>query len=188
MVSSSERNSKKLDIFKKAQFTGLFFYFILRFMFHLPYKTDPIIVTQDMCDHNLHMNVNYYYRMFDSVYTDMYVEDLDFTPEYMQSGFSTFTLEDSIRYLKEFRLGDNIYPSFHLHNVNRKLLHFVGILLNEKDELAAVFETVLGHIDMNARKVVPFDDQRQNNLLDYKANNKIDGELPFEIRLKINDI
>ena len=113
-------------------------------MFHLPYKTDPIIVTQDMCDHNLHMNVNYYYRMFDSVYTDMYVEDLDFTPEYMQSGFSTFTLEDSIRYLKEFRLGDNIYPSFHLHNVNRKLLHFVGILLNEKDELAAVFETVLG--------------------------------------------
>ena len=77
-------------------------------MFHLPYKTDPIIVTQDMCDHNLHMNVNYYYRMFDSVYTDMYVEDLDFTPEYMQSGFSTFTLEDSIRYLKEFRLGDNI--------------------------------------------------------------------------------
>ena len=157
-------------------------------MFHLPYKTDPIIVTQDMCDHNLHMNVNYYYRMFDSVYTDMYVEDLDFTPEYMQSGFSTFTLEDSIRYLKEFRLGDNIYPSFHLHNVNIKLLHFVGILLNEKDELAAVFETVLGHIDMNKRQTTNFSKSRLKTLIDLKNDHANDFTISFELKLKIKDL
>ena len=142
----------------------------------------------DMCDHNKHMNVNYYYKMFDNSYTSMYMNDLDFTPKYIASGFSTFTLEDSIRYLKEFRLGDKVYPSFHLNNVNNKLLHFVGILLNEDGELAAIFETVLGHIDLNARKVTDFNEQRLQNLLSYQASNKIDEDFPFDLKLKIKDL
>ncbi|MDA9315273.1 thioesterase family protein [Gammaproteobacteria bacterium] len=141
-----------------------------------------------MCDHNKHMNVNYYYKMFDNSYTSMYMDDLDFTPEYIASGFSTFTLEDSIRYLKEFRLGDKVYPSFHLNNVNNKLLHFVGILLNEDGELAAIFETVLGHIDLNARKVTDFSEQRLQDLLSYRTSNKIDEDFPFDLKLKIKDL
>ena len=35
----------------------------------------------------------------------MYIENLGFDDEYLASGFSTFTLEDSIRYLREFKLG-----------------------------------------------------------------------------------
>ena len=142
----------------------------------------------DMCDHNKHMNVNYYYKMFDNSYTSMYMNDLDFTPKYIASGFSTFTLEDSIRYLKEFRLGDKVYPSFHLNNVNNKLLHFVGILLNEQGELAAIFETVLGHIDLNARKVTDFSEQRLQDLLSYRTSNKIDEDFPFDLKLKIKDL
>ena len=154
----------------------------------LPYISKPIIVSQEMCDHNGHMNVNYYYKLFDSVYTDMYCSDLGFDDKYLQSGFSTFTLEDSIRYLKEFRLGDKVYPSFHLNNVNNKLLHFVGILLNEDGELAAIFETVLGHIDLNARKVTDFSEQRLQDLLSYRTSNKIDEDFPFELKLKIKDL
>ena len=154
----------------------------------LPYLSDPITVSQDMCDHNKHMNVNYYYKMFDSCYTSMYIKELDFSSEYVESGFSTFTLEDSIRYLKEFRLGDKVYPSFYLNNVNNKLLHFVGILLNEEGELAAIFETVLGHMDLNARKVTDFDDNRLKNLLSYQAANKIDENFPFDLKLKIRDL
>ena len=85
-----------------------------------------------MCDHNGHMNVKYYYQLFDDVYTKMYIENLGFDNDYLASGFSTFTLEDSIRYLREFKLNDNIYPSFYLYKVNKKLLHFVGVLLNEQ--------------------------------------------------------
>ena len=96
-------------------------------MYALPYKSEIKIVTKEMCDHNGHMNVNYYYQLFDSVYTAMYYEDLGFDDAYLASGFSTFTLEDNIRYLKEFKLDDKVYPSFYLANVNKKLLHFVGI-------------------------------------------------------------
>ena len=154
----------------------------------LPYVHDSITVTQDMCDHNGHMNVTYYYKLFDSVYTSMYIEKLGFDDEYLQSGFSTFTLEDSIRYLKEFKLNDPIHPSFYLNNVNNKLLHFVGVLQNKEGELAAIFETVLGHINLTARKVTEFDHRRLNDLLAYKELNTLEEQLPFELRLKIKDL
>jgi acyl-CoA thioesterase FadM len=118
----------------------------------------------------------------------MYIEKLGFDDEYLQSGFSTFTLEDSIRYLKEFKLNDPIHPSFYLINVNKKLLHFVGVLQNKEGELAAIFETVLGHINLSARKVTEFDDKRLNDLLAYKELNTINEQLPFELRLKIKDL
>ena len=99
-----------------------------------------------------------------------------------------FTLEDNIRYLKEFRLGDKIYPSFLLTNANEKMLHFVGILLNENDELAAIFETVLGHINLNERKMTPFSDDRLKNIIAYKNESKLDQDLPFELKLRIRDL
>ena len=154
----------------------------------LPYTTEAIIVSEEMCDHNGHMNVNYYYRLFDSVYTAMYFENLGFDDEYLASGFSTFTLEDSIRYLKEFKYGDKVYPSFYLANVNKKLLHFVGILKNENDELSAIFETVLAHMDLNARKVTEFESVKLDELLKYKNQNSLKEDLPFELKLKIRDL
>jgi acyl-CoA thioesterase FadM len=152
------------------------------------YKSEAITVTSDMCDHNGHMNVNYYYKLFDSVYTSMYIDELGFDDVYLSSGFSTFTLEDSIRYLNEFKLGEKIYPSFHLYNVNKKLLHFIGILQNEKKELAAIFETVLGHVDLKARKVTEFNNEHLSDLLNYKNSNMLDFDLPFEVRLMIKNI
>jgi acyl-CoA thioester hydrolase len=154
----------------------------------LPYKSEIKIVSKDMCDHNGHMNVNYYYQLFDSVYTEMYYKDLGFDDAYLASGFSTFTLEDSIRYLREFKLDDKVYPSFHLANVNKKLLHFVGILQNEAGELSAIFETVLAHMDLNARKVTEFSDPKLKKLLEYSSSNKLVEDLPFDLKLKIKDL
>ena len=53
----------------------------------LPYKAKVIIVSKEMCDHNGHMNVNYYYKLFDSVYTAMYYENLGFDDAYLETGF-----------------------------------------------------------------------------------------------------
>ena len=157
-------------------------------MQNLPYSSETIIVSQDMCDHNGHMNVNYYYQLFDSVYSEMYCEKLGFDDNYLASGFSTFTLEDSIRYLKEFKLDDEVFPSFYLANVNKKLLHFVGILQNKDNELSAIFETVLAHMDLNARKVTEFNSKKLKDLLDYKRINTLSEDLPFDLRLKIKDL
>ncbi len=154
----------------------------------LPYVHDVIKVTQDMCDHNGHMNVNYYYQLFDSTYTSFYINELGFGEEYLKSGFSTFTLEDSIRYLNEFRLDEEVYPSFVLYKANKKLLHFVGILQNKDEEIAAIFETVLGHIDLNKRKIVNFPNDKNEHIQNVYLTQKQIRDIPFEIKLHIKDI
>tara|TARA_Y100000739_G_scaffold224094_1_gene227972 strand:- start:1089 stop:1568 length:480 start_codon:yes stop_codon:yes gene_type:complete len=154
----------------------------------LPYIHETIKVTEDMCDHNGHMNVNYYYQLFDSTYTSFYINELDFGQEYIESGFSTFTLEDNIRYLKEFKLNESVYPSFILRKVNKKLMHFVGILQNKDSEIAAIFETVLGHIDLNKRKIIDFPDDKFQHILNVCSEQNRITEIPFEIKLNIKDI
>ena len=154
----------------------------------LPYVHDVIKVTQKMCDHNGHMNVNYYYQLFDSTYTSFYINELGFGEEYLKSGFSTFTLEDSIRYLNEFRLDEEVYPSFVLYKANKKLLHFVGILQNKDQEIAAIFETVLGHIDLNKRKIVNFPNDKNEHIQNVYLTQKQIRHIPFEIKLHIKDI
>ena len=154
----------------------------------LPYVHKPIKVSQKMCDHNGHMNVNYYYELFDSTYTSFYIDILGFDQNYVESGFSTFTLEDSIRYLNEFKLNETVYPSFVLNKVNKKLLHFVGILQNKDNQLAAIFETVLGHIDLNKRKVVNFPDDKLEKILTVCKEQTENLELPFQLKLYIKNI
>jgi acyl-CoA thioesterase FadM len=154
----------------------------------LPYVHDSITVTQDMCDHNGHMNVNYYYKLFDSTYTSFYINELGFDDDYIKSGFSTFTLEDSIRYLNEFTLSEEVYPSFILYKANKKLLHFVGILQNKDSELAAIFETVLVHIDLKKRKIVNFSDNKIQHIQEIHQKQKEGIDIPFEVKLFIKDI
>ena len=154
----------------------------------LPYKSDPIIVTEEMCDLNGHMNVNYYYKLFDSTYTSFYINELEFDDAYFASGFSTFTLEDNIRYLREFRLDDKVFPSFMLYKANKKLLHFLGILENEKNETAAIFETILGHIDLSKRKIVNFPEDKLKNLINVSESQRKKSNLSFEVKLFIKDI
>ena len=89
-----------------------------------------------------------------------------------------------LRYLR----GRGCRSPFYLANVNKKLLHFVGILQNEAGELSAIFETVLAHMDLNARKVTEFSDQKLKKLLEYSSANKLIEDLPFDLKLKIRDL
>jgi acyl-CoA thioesterase FadM len=134
------------------------------------------------------MNVNYYYKLFDSTYTSFYINELGFDEDYIKSGFSTFTLEDSIRYLNEFTLNEKVYPSFILYKANKKLLHFIGILQNKDAELAAIFETVLGHIDLKKRKIVNFSDEKIQHTQKVCQKQKKDTDISFDIKLNIKDI
>ena len=96
-------------------------------------------------------------------------------------------MEDNIRYLKEFRLDDYVYPSFTLYKVNKKLMHFVGILQNKNSEIAAIFETVLGHIDLNKRKIVNFPNDKFTHISKVCSEQNLNIKIPFEIKLYIKD-
>ena len=66
-----------------------------------PYHGEKILVTQEMCDHNGHMNTGSYTRCFDGCWGQMY-SDMGFDDEYFKRGYSSFTLEENLKYFKEY--------------------------------------------------------------------------------------
>ena len=149
-----------------------------------PYEASMVGVTEDMCDLNGHMNVAYYLQAFD-IYSRPMFEDFGFTKEHFNNGYSSFAVEDSIRYLKEFLLGEKIYPRFRLENFNKKLIHIVGILLNEEGQLSSISETIIVHVNMQTRKTVEMPTEFLIKLETIKEQHHRTGKLDFDLRLKI---
>ena len=152
-----------------------------------PYIGKPVTVTQEMCDFNGHMNVNFIKEVFEQGW-EFTIRDFGFNDEYFNSGFSSFTLEDNYRFQKEFLLGDKVFPAFRLFNVNKKLFHMIGALFDKDDVISAMYETVEGHIDMKQRKIVEMDAERLARVSTIKNAHDLTGTVPYEIRLKIKDM
>ena len=96
-------------------------------------------------------------------------------------------IRDSYRYTKECLLGEKILPRYRLHNVNKKLIHIAGVLINQSGDVCALYETVLGHIDMNSRKTSEMEGDFLNNLLSIMVDNTKHA-VDMELRLKIKDL
>jgi len=137
-----------------------------------------------MCDLNGHMNFAYYLQSFD-IYSRPMFEDFGVTKEHFKNGYSSFAVEDSIRYLKEFLLGEKIYPRFRLENFNKKLIHIIGILLNEEGQLSSISETMIVHVNMQTRKTVEMPKEFLTKLETIKEQHHRAGKLDFDLRLKI---
>ena len=149
-----------------------------------PYASDAKLVTEDMCDINGHMNVAYYLEAYDT-YSRALFEEIGYSKEYFDEGFSCFAIEDSLRYLKEFLLGEKIYPRFRIHDYNNKLIHIVGVLLNSNDELSSISETIVAHVDMKTRRTVDMPETLINQTQKFSEDHSQFGDLNFELRLKI---
>jgi acyl-CoA thioester hydrolase len=152
-----------------------------------PGMTNSVEITKEMCDLNGHMNVLYYNQILSFGIDEFYSIEMGFTDQYFKSGYSTFTLEDNYRYLKECLLGEKVTPRYRLHKVNKKLMHIVAILVNESDEMCALYETVLGHIDMNSRKTSEMNETFLKNLIVLMDNNS-KYKIDLDLRLKIKDL
>tara|TARA_B100000902_G_C27121659_1_gene818975 strand:- start:150 stop:623 length:474 start_codon:yes stop_codon:yes gene_type:complete len=152
-----------------------------------PYIGETIIVTQEMCDFNGHMNVNFIKKVFEQGW-DFVNKDFGFNKDYLNQGFSSFTLEDNYRFKKEFLLGDKIFPVFRLLNVNEKLYHLIGALFDSEGVISAMYETVEGHVDMKLRKIAPMSQEKLSMVVAIKKEHDLAGPIPYEIRLNIRDL
>ena len=150
-----------------------------------PHISQPMRITQDMCDQNGHMNVLYYSKIFGESIEDFYIAELGFSTEYFDSGFSSFTLEDNIKYINECLLDEVVVTRYRLHRVNKKLIHLTAVMLNEKDQLCAIYETILGHIDMDRRKTAEMTGAFFDNLHRIMLQHThADIEIPLRLQIK----
>lgn len=140
------------------------------------------MISQDMCDHNAHMDVLNYSKLFIDGLENFYSDPLGFTKSYRNSGFSSFTLKDNIKYSKECLKDDEMVMHY---RINKKLIHLVAIMLNSNKQLCSIYETVLGHVDMSSRKVTEMEENFFENIQQIMQEHTRSAlEIPLRLSIK----
>ena len=149
-----------------------------------PTEGASVIVSDEMCDMNGHMNVRFY-QTIPMDYDGNFYNSLGFGEDYIAKGYSSFTAEQNIRYLKECLKGEKLTPRFRILYVNKKLYHYVCAICKESNEVAALVETVEIHIDMSVRKSVEISSEIFETLIRMQKQHESSGDYPYETKLKI---
>jgi acyl-CoA thioester hydrolase len=125
--------------------------------FAAPFVSAPMTVEPGWIDYNGHLNMAYYNVLFDRAVDDVY-ELLGCGLAYLkETQHSCFTAEVHVRYLRELNAGDRVRVSFQLIDFDSKRLHYFEELRHADDGwLSATSENMALHVDMAARKTVPF--------------------------------
>jgi acyl-CoA thioester hydrolase len=90
--------------------------------------------------------------------------------DYVKRGFSTFTAEVHVRYLRELHAGDPVRVTFHLLEYDAKRMHYFEQLLHaDQGWLSATSENMSLHVDMAAKKAVPLPPAIMTRLAQMKA-------------------
>ena len=142
-------------------------------------------ITAEMCDYNGHMNVLFYFKLFIENLEIYYEDDLGFSKEYFKQGFSSFSLEDNIKYLKECKLGELVRTRYRLNAYNKKLIHLVAVMINEKREICSIYETIIAHVDMSVRSTSEMSEEFIKNIDSiFRLHTKKEIELPLKLSIK----
>ncbi len=120
-----------------------------------PIMSDVLVVEPQWIDWNGHLNMAYYNVLFDRG-ADQAFARFGITPEYLKRGFSTFSAEFHVCYLREIHEGAKVRVSFQLLDHDDKRFHFFQEMIHEDGWVSATGEGLGLHIDMSGPRVAPF--------------------------------
>jgi acyl-CoA thioester hydrolase len=144
-------------------------------IFFAPFVSSAMKVEPAWIDYNGHLNMAYYNVLFDRAVDEVF-ELLGCGADYVKKGFSTFTAEVHVRYLRELHEGDPVRVTFQLLEYDHKRMHYFEQLFHaEEGWVSATSENMSLHVDMTAKKVAPFPPEVVRRLLQMKASH---GQLP----------
>lgn len=102
-------------------------------------------------DYNGHMNETHYLELGARA-NDRFMELIGCDADYIAAGGSYFTLENHIRYLKEIHAGETVTVTTQVLAAKGKTMHLFHCIRKEDETLSATVESLLLHVDLNARK------------------------------------
>ncbi len=115
-------------------------------------------IRDEWIDYNGHFNMGYYGVLFDISGDDAF-EALGLGPKYLSTGFSFYTLEAHITYLREMHAGDPVRVMFRILDYDAKRIHYFKEMYHaDEGWLAATLEGICMHIDLSVTKSAPFPD------------------------------
>ena len=139
-------------------------------MIPAPFVSSLMRVEKAWIDYNGHLNMAYYNVLFDRAVDEAY-EVLGIGLDYLrQTHHSTFTAEAHVRYLRELHENNPVRVTFQLLDFDSKRIHYFEQLLHaDEGWVSATSENMTLHVDMTAKKVVPFPDTVMRSLAAMKA-------------------
>ena len=138
--------------------------------FFAPFVSSVMKVEPACIDYNGHLNMAYYNVLFDRAVDEVF-ELVGCGADYVKTGFSTFTAEVHVRYVRELKDGDPVRVTFQLLEYDAKRMHYFEQLFHaEEGWVSATSENMSLHVDMNAKKVAPFPASVTKRLKQMKAS------------------
>jgi acyl-CoA thioester hydrolase len=120
-----------------------------------PHVSSVMEVAPEWIDFNGHMNMAFYNVLFDRA-SDEFYQQIGLGAPYVARGFTTYTAEFHIRYLRELHLGQRVQVQSWLLDHDDKRFHTWQELHHVDGWIAATGETLALHIDMSGPRVAPF--------------------------------
>lgn len=134
----------------------------------MDFPTEPLIcspmkIRPDWIDYNGHLNMAYYGVIFDLSSDEIFAR-LGMGPDYRANrGFTTYSAEFHICYLREVKQGDEVHCSFQLIDHDEKRFHFYQEMFHADGWLAATGEGLGLNIDISGPRVAPMPADIQAN-------------------------
>ena len=123
-------------------------------MADIPFRSSTMTVRPEWIDYNGHMNMAYYAVIFDKAADQIYPQ-IGFGPDYQKTGFTTYTAEFHICYLRELHLDDPVTVTLHLIDYDEKRFHTYQEIWHADGWCAATGEAMGLHVDQSGPRVAP---------------------------------
>jgi acyl-CoA thioester hydrolase len=123
-----------------------------------PFPGAEGVVRPEWIDANGHMNLAYYVVLFDTCGIDPLFAALGFGEAYREAtNHGPFAVETHTLYERELLAGERVRLSAHVLGVDAKRLHVALEMHRAADgKRAAAQEVLFLHVDLGARRAVPF--------------------------------
>ena len=146
-------------------------------------------IIKNWIDYNDHMNVSYYLLIFDKFGVDKLNDIFKMGEQSAKTtGKSTMIVETNITYNQELKLDDEIDINLVYFDHDKKRLQYkMEIVHKKKKYLASTIEVLSLYVDLNARKVSEFEDEKVQIMNTYIKENKSkfnNKDLKFSSKLK----
>ena len=123
-----------------------------------PFRSRELAVEPTWIDYNGHLNLAYYHVLFDRGVDDLF-DAIGLGKRYRErTGFTTYSAEAHVRYLKEVPPGSSVIVSTQIVGLDPKRLHLFQEMHHTDGWLASTLENLSLSVDQRGEtpKVAPF--------------------------------
>jgi len=128
-----------------------------------PSVSHEMIIPADWTDYNGHTNDSRYSQLASEA-SDTFFRAIGFTPDYLATGRTFYTVEGHTRYLDQTHSGDKIKVLTRVASYDDKRIHLWSEVVREDGVVAFTAEHIFLHVDTNTEKSSPMGSEMMSKL------------------------